>query len=594
MSSEKSDKQNLLKSRHTAEHVLTLAMLRLFGRDKVIPAMGPATDDGFYFDFDSGKGFQVSVEQFPEIEKEINQIIKTGLPMTQKDISIKEARELFKENPYKQEWLNEIEAEGKQASVYWLGEEFVDLCSGPHVENSSEVGHVKLLSIAGAYWQGSEKNKMLTRIYGTAFPSAKELEHYLQLIEEAKRRDHRKLGQELDLFVFSDTVGKGLPLWTPKGATIRRELERFIVDEELKRGYVHVYTPDIANLSLYEKSGHYPYYKDSMYAPITIDDEQYMLRPMTCPHHFELYLSRPRSYKELPLRIAELAKLYRYEKSGELTGLIRVRGFCLADAHIITPKADAKTEINNVLDLIEYITDIFGLKPGENFHYRLSLGNRSDDKKYFKDDQAWDDAENILRQVLVERKSQYVESPDEAAFYGPKIDVQMKNVLGKEDTAFTVQYDFVMPKRFNLRFVNSHGIEEEPVVVHRSSIGAIERVIAFLIEHFSGALPAWLSPVQAVIIPISEDQIVYSELVRQKLLEHMIRVELWDQNDSMGKKIRQAEKQKVPYILIIGQKEAEAETVSLRTRGNENHGPVLLGDLITRMTSVISTKKLVL
>ena len=297
-----------------------------------------------------------------------------------------------------------------------------------------------------------------------------------------KDRDHKKLGRELDLFTFSDTVGKGLPLWTPKGSTIRRELERWVVDEEIKDGYLHVYTPDIAKLDLYKKSGHYPYYKDSMYAPIAIEEEEFMLRPMTCPHHFELYLSRPHSYKELPLRIAELAKLYRFEKSGELMGLQRTRSFCLADAHIICRKDQAQSEINRVLNLIEKMAKVLGLEAGKNYTYRLSLGNRADDKKYFKDDSAWDGAEEMLRQVLNDRKAKFVEAPDEAAFYGPKIDIQMKNVNGKEDTAFTVQYDFVMPKRFNLNYINEKGEDEQALVVHRSSIGAIERVVAYLIE----------------------------------------------------------------------------------------------------------------
>lgn len=381
--------------------------------------------------------------------------------------------------------------------------------------------------------------------------------------------DHKKLGKELDLFTFSDIVGKGLPLWTPKGATIRRELERWVVDEEIKDGYQHVYTPDIANLALYKKSGHYPYYKDSMYAPIVIDEDEYMLRPMTCPHHFELYLSRPHSYKELPVRYAELAKLYRYEQSGELMGLLRVRSFCLADAHIIAKKDQAKSEINRVLNLIEKMVGVLGLQPDKDYWYRLSLGERSDDKKYFKDDAAWDHAESVLREVLKERKSKFIEAPNEAAFYGPKIDIQMKNANSKEDTAFTVQYDFVMPQRFNLVYTNEHGQEEQPIVIHRSSIGAIERVIALLIEHYAGAFPAWLSPVQVVVLPISDKHSEYAKSVVAKMKEQDIRVELNDKNEPLNARIRDAEMQKIPYILVVGDKEIESESVSIRHRGQK-------------------------
>ena len=405
-----------------------------------------------------------------------------------------------------------------------------------------------------------------------------------------KDRDHKKLGRELDLFTFSDTVGKGLPLWTPKGSTIRRELERWVVDEEIKDGYLHVYTPDIAKLDLYKKSGHYPYYKDSMYAPIAIEEEEFMLRPMTCPHHFELYLSRPHSYKELPLRIAELAKLYRFEKSGELMGLQRTRSFCLADAHIICRKDQAQSEINRVLNLIEKMAKVLGLEAGKNYTYRLSLGNRADDKKYFKDDSAWDGAEEMLRQVLNDRKAKFVEAPDEAAFYGPKIDIQMKNVNGKEDTAFTVQYDFVMPKRFNLNYINEKGEDEQALVVHRSSIGAIERVVAYLIEHFGGAFPVWLSPVQAIILPITDKQLDYAKKVEKQLKSENIRVEIDDKSEPLGARIRDAQMQKVPYMLIVGAKEERAGTVSVRGRNGTDHGQIPLSKFIEDIKKEIDGK----
>lgn len=407
---------------------------------------------------------------------------------------------------------------------------------------------------------------------------------------DPKDRDHKILGRELDLFTFSDVVGKGLPLFTPKGATIRRELERWVVDEELKAGYLHVYTQDIAKLELYEKSGHYPYYKDSMYSPIEVDDEKFMLRPMTCPHHFELYLSKPHSYKELPLRYAEMAKLYRYEQSGELMGLQRVRCFCLADAHIIARPDQVESEIHKALDLIEHLSHTLGLKQGENYLYRLSLGDRSDSKKYYKDDTAWDHAEDILRRVLKSRNAIFVESPAEAAFYGPKIDIQMRNVNGKEDTAFTVQYDFVMPKRFELNYINESGQKEEAVVVHRSSIGAIERVMAFLIEHFAGAFPTWLSPVQAVVIPISDKQKDYAQEVVDLLKKSHVRVELNSHNEPLNARIRDASNQKVPFILVVGDKEVEAQAVSVRSRGETTSKTLKVTEFIDLVSTQIATK----
>ncbi|MBI4136710.1 threonine--tRNA ligase [Candidatus Roizmanbacteria bacterium] len=408
--------------------------------------------------------------------------------------------------------------------------------------------------------------------------------------EGMTERDHKVIGKRLGLFTFSDTVGKGLPLFTPQGATIRRELERFIVDEEIKRGYMHVYTPDIAKLDLYKKSGHYPYYKDSMYAPIVIDDEEFMLRPMTCPHHFELYLTQPHSYKELPLRFAELAKLYRYEQSGELMGLQRVRTFCLADAHIICRKDQAEREINDVLDLIDFICKTLGLTLGKDYHYRLSLGDRTDDKKYYKDDASWDHAEEVLRKVLTERKTEFVEAPDEAAFYGPKIDIQMTNANGKEDTAFTVQYDFVMPKRFKLSYINEQGEDEEPIVVHRSSIGAIERIIAFLIEHYSGNFPLWLSPVQVAFIPITERHVEHTARVAAELKQSKIRVEIDDRNERMQAKVRDATLQKIPYIGIIGDKEIDAKTISIRTREGKDLGALSIQKFSQKLVDEIEKK----
>lgn len=404
--------------------------------------------------------------------------------------------------------------------------------------------------------------------------------------------DHRRLGQELDLFTFSDLVGSGLPLWLPKGATVRRILERFIVDTEIAWGYSHVYTPDIAKLDLYKTSGHYPYYKDSMYAPIVIDEHEYMLRPMTCPHHFQIYTDRPRSYRELPMRIAELAKLYRYEGSGELSGLVRVRSFCLADAHIIcTDKDQAAEEVSKALDLIEHIASVFGLKLGENYSYRLSLGDRKDDKKYYKNDQAWDEGEEMLRNVLQKRGGNFIEATGEAAFYGPKIDVQMRDARGKENTAFTVQYDFCMPDRFNLSYIDSDGTEKRSVVVHRSSIGAIERVIAFLIEHYAGAFPVWIAPVQVKVLPIGEGHRVYAEEVAKKLLLQNIRAEVDASDESLGKRIRKAKTEKLPYLMVVGDKEVAEKTVSLEARVAGSLGAQTLEQATSLIAEAIASKK---
>lgn len=409
---------------------------------------------------------------------------------------------------------------------------------------------------------------------------------------EIQDNDHRKIGKELELFTFSDTVGKGLPLWTEKGAAIRRELERFIVDEEVKRDYKHVYTPDIANLALYKKSGHYPYYKDSMYAPITIDEEEYMLRPMTCPHHFELYLSKPRSYRELPMRIAEIAKLYRYEQSGELAGLVRVRSFCLSDAHIICADDEqAKSEVKGALDLIEHMASVFGLVKGEDFWYRLSLGDRKDDKKYYKDDAAWDRSEEILRSVLKEQNVKFSEAENEAAFYGPKIDVQMKDVRGKENTAFTVQYDFVMPKRFALNYINNEGKEQESIVIHRSSIGAIERSMAFLIEKYAGKFPLWLSPVQVRVIPIADRHNDKAREFITLLREKAIRCDIDTSPETFGKKIRNAKTEFVPYFIILGDKDIEAGKVTLESRDHGQIGQVTIEEAVERISKEIKEKK---
>lgn len=570
--------KNLEHIRHSLAHLLAAAVRELYPGAK--NAIGPAIEHGFYQDFELSA--PISEHDLSAIEEKMRELIKAWDGFARREVTPEQARKEFAWNPYKLELIEEF-TEGNAPITFYTSGDFVDLCRGGHVEHISEINPdaFKLDRIAGAYWRGDEKNPMLTRIYGLAFASKEELETHLALMEEAKKRDHRALGKELGLFVFSEAVGKGLPLWTEKGAALRRVLERFIVDEEIRRGYKHVITPDIANLGLYKKSGHYPYYKDSMYAPIVIDDEEYMLRPMTCPHHFELYLSQPRSYRDLPMRIAEVAKLYRYEHSGELTGLIRLRAFSLADAHIVCADKDqAKREVAGALDLIEHMAGLFGLNMGDNYWYRLSLGDRHNSEKYFKNDAAWDEAETMLREVLHERKCHFVEAPGEAAFYGPKIDVQMRNFSGKEDTAFTVQYDFCMPGRFNLAYIDADGAKKEPVVVHRSSIGAIERIIAFLIEHYAGAFPFWLAPVQVAVLPVSEKFQEYAESVFKKLGEHNIRAELDASKETLGKKIRAAELQKIPYLLVVGEREQASRTVAVRERGTGDRGAQTLDEFL--------------
>ena len=570
--------------RHSLSHILAYAIQKLYPGTKF--GIGPAIENGFYYDFEFKKGV---APDLAKLQKEMQELLSKDFAFKKKNISKISANKLFKTEPYKKELIKELK--GKTVSTYESGD-FLDLCAGPHVKSTKEINPnaFKLTKIAGAYWRGSEKNKMLTRIYGVAFEAEKDLQDYIKMMEEAEKRDHRILGEKLDLFIFSDIVGKGLPLFTEKGAAIRRVLERLVVDEEIKRGYKHVCTPELAKVDLYKKSGHYPYYKDTMYPVMKIDEEELILRPMTCPHHYQLYLAKPRSYRELPYKIAELAKQFRYEKSGELTGLIRVRSFCLADSHIICDKEDANKVINEVLDLIDFMANIFGLKIGTDYRYRLSLGDRKDNKKYYKDDKAWNYAETALRKVLEGRKAPFFEAEKEAAFYGPKIDIQMKNFAGKEDTAFTVQYDFVGPKRFGLNYINSKGESEEAIVIHRSSIGAIERIMAFLIEKYAGDFPLWLSPVQVALIPISEKQIDYAQKIEKTLKETGVRVEMKNENETLGKKIRFSEMQKIPYLVIIGEKEIAANSIALRARKKGDQGLMKIDEFIAKIKKEIEDK----
>ncbi|KKS65344.1 threonine--tRNA ligase [Candidatus Daviesbacteria bacterium RIFCSPLOWO2_01_FULL_43_38] len=572
--------------RHSCAHLLAAAVVKLYPSAK--PTIGPVIENGFYYDFEFSK--PISEEDLPKIEAEMAKLVQKWGSIEGKEISLYEAKEKFAKNPYKLELIEELAQKDEPIMIYRSGD-FEDLCRGGHIEKPfQEIKAFKLLSIAGAYWRGDEKNKMLTRIYGTCFPTQEELDEYLKQLEEAKNRDHRKIGKDLGLFVFSDLVGKGLPLFTAKGATIRRELERFVVDEEIKRGYQHVVTPPLAKTELYKVSGHYPYYANTMYPPMRIDEEELILRPMTCPHHFMLYKSQPQSYKDLPLKLAELSPQFRYEKSGELSGLTRVRMFCLADAHIFCTVEQAKATILEVLNLIDYANKVLGFVKGQDYRYRLSLGDRKDDKKYYKDDKAWETAENTLREVLTEAKAPFFEAPNEAAFYGPKIDIQIKNVSGKEETAFTVQYDFVMPKRFNLTYTDKDGKEQEVVVIHRSSIGAIERTMAFLIEKYKGAFPVWLSPVQVQIIPIAERHNKYGQNVLDQLLTANIRVELDERAETMQAKIRDAQMQKIPYMLIVGDREEKEKTVAVRTREGGNLRAIKIKEFIDKVKEDIESR----
>lgn len=593
--------EKLSSLRHSAAHLLAAAVLELFPNTKL--TIGPSIESGFYYDFEFEK--PISEENFPKIEEKMHEILKTWDGFTHREVTEREAKEFYKDNEYKRELVDEIVKKREKITFYKIGDPstgsgraFEDLCRGGHSEDpKKEIGAFKLLSVAGAYWRGDEKNKMLTRIYATAFPTKKELDEHLALLEDAKRRDHRKIGKDLGLFVFSDLVGPGLPLLTPKGSTIRRLLERFIVDEEIKRGYMHVYTPPLAKTELYKTSGHYPYYKDTMYPPMIVDEDELILRPMTCPHHFMLYKASPRSYKELPIRYAEISPQFRYEKSGELSGLMRVRCFMLSDAHIIAPSEQTDNIVNEVLDLIEYVNNVFGLTKGVDYRYRLSLGDRNDNKKYFKDDAAWDKAEQTLRDVLKKRESPFYEAEAEAAFYGPKIDIQLKNVMGREETAFTVQYDFVMPKRFKLSYIDSDGSEKEPIVIHRASIGAIERTMAFLIEKYAGAFPMWLAPVQVSVLPISDKVMDYSKTVYERLKGENVRVEYERSNETIGAKIRMATLQKVPYLCIIGAKEEQLSSssngelfVSVRRRDGKDEGILPLSGFLSKIKKEIENR----
>lgn len=585
--------QKLHALRHSAEHILTQAMEKIWP-GQILKAMGPAIDTGFYFDFDTTNGLKITEADFPKIEKEMKKIVQLNLPLEKFIVTAEKAREMFADNPYKQEWIDKAEKDGEEISVYWTGDpdkggSFVDVCAGPHVAKTIEVKAFILLSIAGAYWHGDEKNKMLTRIYGTAFETQEELDNYVRLLEEAKKRDHRKLGKEMDLFSFSDLIGSGLPLYSPKGAFIRRTLNNFVEEMQIAEGYTQVWTPQIAKAELFKTSGHYDKYKDSMFRVVSnYSDEEMFLKPMNCPQHTQIFAAQSRSYRDLPLRLTDFAMLYRDEKPGELSGLARARAFSQDDCHIFCREDQVDVEIDKALQMTKKIMSTFGFK----YKYRLSTRDPQHPEKYLGDPKVWDKVEKWAETIMKRNDIEYIQGPGEAAFYAPKMDLIATDALGREWQLSTVQIDFVMPERFGLVYTDQDGTQKHPVMLHRAIIGSAERMMMILIEHFGGAFPLWISPTQVTILPISEKTMGYSERVYNELLEKGIRVELNRDADSLGKKIRNAEASKVPYMLIVGEKEAEAKQVSVRQRGQKDLGTMTAADFAAKIAKEIEDKSL--
>ena len=566
---------------HTTSHIMAQAIKRIFG-NSVKLAIGPSIDEGFYYDFDIDKAF--SEEDKLKIEEEMKKIIKEDLPIERYSLPKKEALELMKDEPYKVELINDL-PEGEEISFYKQGE-FTDLCAGPHLMSTGKVKAVKLLASSGAYWRGSEKNKMLQRIYGVSFPKTSSLEEHLAFLEEAKQRDHRRIGKQLDLFMTHELVGSGLPMYLPHGATIRRLLEQYILKKEVKLGYKHVYTPSLANVALYKTSGHWDHYKEDMFPVMKMDTEEMVLRPMNCPHHMLIYKNAMHSYRDLPIKIGELAHDFRYESSGSVCGLERVREMCQNDAHIFVTPEQIKQVIGEVVNLILSVYKDFGF---ENYSFRLSLRDKNNKEKYFDDDEMWENAENQLRQILKELNINFYEAEGEAAFYGPKLDVQIKTAIGHDITISTCQLDFLLPQRFELEYIGEDGKAHRPIVIHRAILGTFDRFISFLIEETKGAFPVWLSPVQVKVMPISDSQKEYAKEVYEKLFDQDIRVELDDRNEKIGYKIREAQLQKVPYMLIIGDKEVEAKTVGVRSRKEGDIGAMSQDEFIKKIKNEIET-----
>ncbi|WP_371400287.1 threonine--tRNA ligase [Priestia megaterium] len=552
--------------RHSTAHLMAQAIKRLYKDTKVQLGVGPVIENGFYYDIDMEES--ITPEDLGKIEKEMKKIVNSNIEIERKEVSREEAIQLFKEvgDELKLELIDAIPA-GEKVTIYQQGE-FFDLCRGVHVPSTGKIKEFKLLSVAGAYWRGDSDNQMLQRIYGTAFFTKADLDEHLRLLEEAKERDHRKLGKELNLFTNSQKVGQGLPLWLPKGATIRRIIERYIVDKEVSLGYQHVYTPVLGSVELYKTSGHWEHYQDDMFPAMEMDNEDLVLRPMNCPHHMMVYKQDIHSYRELPIRIAELGTMHRYEMSGALSGLQRVRGMTLNDAHIFVRPDQIKEEFIRVVRLVEAVYKDFGF---ENYSFRLSYRDPADTEKYFDDDAMWEKAQSMLKDAMDELDLDYYEAEGEAAFYGPKLDVQVKTALGKEETLSTVQLDFLLPERFDLTYVGEDGKQHRPVVIHRGVVSTMERFVAFLIEEYKGAFPTWLAPVQVQVIPVSPTvHLEYAKEVQEQLQLAGIRVELDSRDEKIGYKIREAQMQKIPYMLVVGDKEVEDKAVNVRKYGEQN------------------------
>ena len=572
---------------HTTSHILAQAVKRLYPDVKL--GIGPAIENGFYYDFRVEKPF--TEEDLNKIEEEMKKIVKEDLVLERSVLSREEAIKLMEEKnePYKVQLIKEL-PEGETISFFKQGE-FIDLCAGPHINRTGKVKAIKLLNTSSAYWKGNQENDSMQRIYGISFPKASQLEEHLKLLEEAKQRDHRKIGKDLELFMTHELVGSGLPMYLPNGATIRRLLERYIQDKEIELGYSHVYTPSLANVQLYKTSGHWDHYKDDMFPAMKLDNEEIVLRPMNCPHHMLIYKYKTRSYKDLPIRIGELANDFRYENSGAVCGLERVRQMCQNDAHLFVRPDQIKEEVGNVLKLIkEVYQKDFGFAES-SFKYRLSLRDKNNKQKYIDNDEMWETAESQLRAILTDMKIDFYEAEGEAAFYGPKIDIQIKTALNHDVTIPTCQLDFALPERFDLTYVGEDNKEHRPVVIHRAILGTSDRFISFLIEETKGAFPLWLSPIQVKILPITDSQMDYAIELKQKLKSRKIRVELDDSNEKIGYKIRKAQLEKVPYMLVLGAKEQENNAVAVRSRKLGDIGQMTIEEFLEKIKKEIEEKE---
>ncbi|ARQ07392.1 threonine--tRNA ligase [Macrococcoides canis] len=569
--------------RHSTAHLMAQALKRMYGN--VHFGVGPVIEEGFYYDVDTEH--KISSEDLPEIEKTMRQIVGENIAIERRVVSREEAKQIFADDPYKQELIDAI-PEDENVTIYSQGE-FTDLCRGVHVPSTAKIKEFKLLSTAGAYWRGDADNKMLQRIYGTAFFDKKALKEHLKILEERKERDHRKIGKELELFTTSQLVGAGLPLWLPNGATIRRELERYIVDKEVALGYDHVYTPIMGSVDLYKTSGHWDHYQEDMFPPMEMENEALVLRPMNCPHHMMVYKNKPHSYRELPIRIAELGMMHRYEASGAVSGLQRVRGMTLNDAHIFVRPDQIKEEFIRVVQLVIDVYKDFKFK---DYKFRLSYRDPEDTEKYFQDDEMWERAQSMLKEAVDEMGLDYEEAPGEAAFYGPKLDVQVKTALGKEETLSTVQLDFLLPERFDLEYIGSDGEKHRPVVIHRGVISTMERFVAFLTEEYKGAYPLWLAPNQLEIIPVSNEvHYDYARKLYDELKSQGVRCHIDDREEKMGYKIREAQMHKVPYQIVVGDKEIENNEVNVRQYGKKESKTIDRDDFIWSIVDEIRLKK---